>query len=189
MGVSLKKGQRISLSKETPGLSKIMVGLGWDPVKGSSGRIDCDASVFMLNTDEKVEGIQNVIYFGNLTSKCKSVIHHGDNLTGQGEGDDEQITVDLSAVPQNIQKLVFVVNIYKCEQRKQHFGMVENAFIRIVNLSDSSEMARFDLTEAYADMTSLIVAEVYRRNDEWKFGAIGQGSKAVSLEEMIKQYK
>jgi stress response protein SCP2 len=189
MGVNLQKGQKISLAKDNKALSKIMVGLGWDPVQGQGDRIDCDASVFMLNATDKIEGKNDIIYFGNLASICKSVVHQGDNLTGQGEGDDEQIIVDLQAVPERIQKLVFVVNIYKCIERKQHFGMIQNAFIRIVNIADRGELARFNLTEDYSGWTSLIVAEIYRRNNEWKFGAIGQGSKDASLEEMVKQYK
>ncbi len=189
MGVSLKKGQRISLSKESSGLSKIIAGLGWDPIDGSSAQIDCDSSVLMLDAADKLGGIKNVVYFGSLSSIDGSIVHKGDNLTGEGEGDDEQIVVDLSAVPQDIRKLVFVVNIYKCTQRNQHFGMIKSAFIRIVNLADNKELARFNLTEEYAGQTSLIVAEIYRHNEEWKFAAIGQGSKAASLEEILKSYK
>ncbi|MDM8524096.1 TerD family protein [Desulfococcaceae bacterium HSG8] len=188
MGISLQKGQRISLSKDAPGLSEIMVGLGWDQVK-SGEQIDCDASVLMLGADDKLEDKNNIIYFGNLTSKCKSVEHKGDNLTGEGEGDDEQVVVNLPGIPPGVQKLVFVVNIYKSKERKQHFGMIRNAFIRIVNLSDKKEMARFNLTEEYADRTSLTVAEIYRHNDEWKFAAVGQGSDDVSLSDMVKKYK
>jgi len=139
MGVDLLKGQRVSLTKDNPGLKKTMVGLGWDPVQQSKGllgglfggkqaEIDCDASVFMLNENGKVKSKGNIIYFGNLKSKCGSVQHMEDNLTG--DGDDEQIMVDLSSVPQNMAKLVFVVNIYAAAQRKQHFGMIQNAFIR-----------------------------------------------------------
>ncbi len=189
MGISLQKGQRISLSKESAGLSKMMAGLGWDPVKDSSAQIDCDTSVLMLNAEDKLEGIKDVVYFGNLSSKCGSVVHKGDNLTGKGEGDDEQIVVNLSLVPQNIRKLVFAANIYNCVKRNQHFGMIKNAFIRIVNLADNKEMARFSLTEDYAGQTSLIVGEIYRHNEEWKFAAVGQGSKATSLEEIVKSYK
>lgn len=189
MGISLQKGQRISLSKEGGGLSKLMAGLGWDAVKDNSAQIDCDTSVLMLNPENKLEGIKNVVYFGNLTSKCGSVVHKGDNLTGKGEGDDEQIVVNLSLVPPNIGKLVFAANIYNCAKRNQHFGMIKSAFIRIVNLADNKEMARFSLSEDYAGQTSLIVAEIYRHNNEWKFAAIGQGSKAASLEEIVKSYK
>lgn len=189
MGISLQKGQRISLSKESAGLSKIMAGLGWDPAKETSAKIDCDTSVLMLNAEDKLGGIANVIYFGNLSSKCGSVVHKGDNLSGKGEGDDEQIAVNLSLVPQNIRKLVFVANIYDCVKRGQHFGMIKNAFIRLVNLADNAEMARFNLSEDYAGQTSLIVAEIYRHNEEWKFAAVGQGIKAASLEEIVKSYK
>ncbi len=189
MGINLQKGQRISLAKKGDTLSKLMVGLGWDPVEGAADDIDCDAAVLMLNAEGKVTGRDNVIYFGNLISKCDSVVHQGDNLTGEGEGDDEQIMVELAKVPQDINKLVFMVTIYKCAQREQHFGMISNAFIRLVNLSDNQEMSRFNLTEDYAGLASLIVGEIYRHNDEWKFAAIGQGSKDASLNEIVKQYK
>ncbi|OQX25347.1 MAG: stress protein [Desulfobacteraceae bacterium IS3] len=189
MGIILQKGQRISLSKESAALSKIMAGLGWDPVKGGSAQIDCDTSVLMLNAADKLDSIKDVIYFGNLSSKCGSVVHKGDNTTGKGEGDDEQAVVDLPRVPQGIRKLVFIANIYKCAERKQHFGMIQSAFIRIVNLADNKEMARFDLTETYSGFTSLIVGEIYRHNEEWKFAAVGQGSNAVSLEEIVKSYR
>ncbi len=201
MSINLQKGQRISLTKDNPGLKKTMVGLGWDPVKqsskgllgglfgGSQAQIDCDASVLMLDENDKLRGKENIIYFGNLKSKCGSVQHMGDNLTGDGDGDDEQIMVDLSNIPQNIAKLVFVVNIYGAVQRKQHFGMIENAFIRLVNISDNKEMLRFNLTEQYSGKTGLFVAEVYRNNGEWKFVAVGEGDASAGLGEMTKKYQ
>lgn len=189
MGISLQKGQRISLAKKGDALSKLMVGLGWDEAAGAGDDFDCDAAVLMLSAEGKVAGKGSLIYFGNLESKCKSVIHQGDNLTGEGEGDDEQIMVELDKVPEDIHKLVFVVTIYKCAQRKQHFGMIANAFIRVVNLSDNQEMSRFNLTEDYSGMTALIVGEIYRHNDEWKFAAVGQGTTDTSLEEITKRYK
>lgn len=202
MGINLQKGQRISLTKDNPGLKKTMVGLGWDPVKqkskgllgglfGGSGQaqVDCDASVFMLDENGKLKSKENIIYFGNLKSKCGSIQHMGDNLTGNGDGDDEQIMVDLSMVPQNIVKLVFVVNIYGAAERKQHFGMIENAFIRLVNLSDNKEMLRFNLTEEYSDKTGLYVGEIYRNNGEWKFIAVGEGDASAGLNAMCKKYQ
>lgn len=201
MSINLQKGQRISLTKENPGLKKTMVGLGWDPVKqqakgllgglfgGAQAQVDCDASVFMLDENGKIKSKDNIIYFGNLKSKCASVQHMGDNLTGDGDGDDEQIMVDLSTVPQNIAKLVFVVNIYAAAQRKQHFGMIENAFIRLVNMSDNKEMLRFNLTEEYSGKTALYVAEIYRNNGEWKFIAVGEGDASAGLNEMSKKYQ
>jgi len=201
MGINLQKGQRISLTKDNPGLKKTMVGLGWDPVKqqskgllgglfgGSQAQVDCDASVFMLDENGKIKSKENIIYFGNLKSKCGSVQHMGDNLTGNGDGDDEQVMVDLSNVPQNIAKLVFVVNIYAAAQRKQHFGMIENAFIRLVNVTDNKEMLRFNLTEEYSGKTALYVAEIYRNNGEWKFIAVGEGDTSAGLNEMSKKYQ
>ncbi len=203
MAVSLQKGQRVNLSKDGAGLAKIMVGLGWDQAKQSSGKkgilggllgksgseeIDCDASVFLLGANDKFEAKENLIYFGNLTSKCGNVVHQGDNLTGEGEGDDEQIMIDLSNMPESVHKLSFVVTIYNCKQRKQHFGMIENAFIRVVNLSGNNDLVRFDLAEEYSGKTSLIVAEIYRHGNEWKFAAVGQGSNATSLEELRKVF-
>jgi tellurium resistance protein TerD len=200
MGINLQKGQRISLTKDNPGLKKTMVGLGWDPVKQKSkgllgglfgsnqAEIDCDASVFMLDENDKLKSKENIVYFGNLKSKCGSVQHMGDNLTGGGDGDDEQIMVDLSMVPQNIAKLVFVVNIYAAAQRKQHFGMIENAFIRLVNVTDNKEMIRFNLSEEYSGKTGLYVAEIYRNNGEWKFIAVGEGDTSAGLNEMAKRY-
>jgi len=201
MGINLQKGQRISLTKDNPSLKKTMVGLGWDPVKqhskgllgslfgGAQAEIDCDASVFMLDANDKLKSKENIVYFGNLKSKCGSVQHMGDNLTGGGDGDDEQIMVDLSMVPQNIAKLVFVVNIYAAAQRKQHFGMIENAFIRLVNVSDNKEMIRFNLSEEYSGKTGLYVAEIYRNNGEWKFIAVGEGDTSTGLNEMSKKYQ
>ena len=201
MGINLQKGQRISLTKDNPDLKKIMVGLGWDPVKqqskglfgglfgGTQAEIDCDASVFMLDGNDKLKSKENIIYFGNLKSKSGSVQHMGDNLTGGGDGDDEQIMVDLSAVPENVAKLVFVVNIYSAAQRKQHFGMIENAFIRLVNVTDNKEMLRFNLTEEYSGKTGLYVAEIYRNNGDWKFIAVGEGDASAGLNEMSKKYQ
>ena len=203
MAINLQKGQRVDLTKGNPGLSKIMVGLGWDPVQqnkggglfgslfggGSGGaNVDCDASVLMLDENGKVKGNSDVIYFGNLKSRDGSIQHTGDNLTGDGAGDDEQIFVELSRVPAAVHKLVFVVNIYDAVKRKQHFGMIQNAFIRIVNPSSNETLLHYNLTDNYHGMTRLIVGELYRHGQEWKFGAIGSGTSAGSLGEVVKSY-
>ncbi|MBM7702493.1 TerD family protein [Metabacillus iocasae] len=203
MAITLQKGQRIDLTKGNASLSKVMVGLGWDPVQAKSGggllgslfgggsssnaNIDCDASVLMLEND-KFTRKENLVYFGNLKSNCGSVQHSGDNLTGAGDGDDEQVTVDLQKVPANITKLVFVVNIYNCVARKQDFGMIQNAFIRLVNLSSQEEMVKFNLTEKHSGKTSLILGEMYRHNGEWKFAAIGDGTTDTSISEVVRRY-
>ena len=200
MGINLTKGQRIDLTKGNAGLSQIMVGLGWDAAQNKSGGIlgglfgskaadiDCDASVLMLNENGKFSRKQDLIYFGNLKSTCGSVVHTGDNLTGDGDGDDEQIIVDLNKVPSTIHKLVFVVNIYDCIKRKQDFGLIKNAFIRIVNGSTSQEIIRYNLSDEYMGKTTLIVGELYRHNAEWKFAAIGEGTHDSSLSEIVKRY-
>ena len=200
MTVNLQKGQKISLVKPGAGLKKIMVGLGWDEVRQKRGffapkpkDIDCDASVILCGADGRLVSpdIQKCcVYFGNLRHSSGAIVHQGDNLTGAGEGDDEQIMVDLPAVPANVDKLVFVVNIYDANVRGQHFGMVRNAFIRLVDLSNNSELCRFNLTEDYSGMTGLVVGEIYRRNGEWKFNAIGQGvANASRLASLINMYK
>lgn len=200
--INLQKGQKIDLTKGNPGLSKIMVGLGWDEVaKPKSGgflsgllgakpaEIDCDASAIMLDAQNKLTSKERLVYFGNLQSADKSVKHSGDNLTGGGEGDDEQIHVDLSQVPSGVQKVVFVVNIYDCIKRKQDFGHIANAFIRVVNPDNGQEFCRFNLTENYSGKTSLIVAEVYRNTNEWKFAAIGEATNDASLSEIVHRYQ
>lgn len=200
MAINLQKGQRVDLTKGNAGLSKIFIGLGWDPVKkggsgllgglfgGGGAEIDCDASVILLDANNKIAEKNDLIYYGNLSSKCGSICHTGDNLTGEGDGDDEQVIVELSKVPNNYQKLVFVVNIYQCEQRKQDFGQIQNAFIRVVNAANNSEIIRFNLTENYAGRTCLYVAEIYRHNEEWKFAAIGEGTSDKSLSEVTKRF-
>ncbi|WP_088226707.1 TerD family protein [Desulfosporosinus sp. FKB] len=200
--INLQKGQKIDLTKGNPGLAKIMVGLGWDEVaKTKSGgffgnllgskpaEIDCDASALMLDANDKLTSKDRLIYFGNLQSADKSVKHSGDNLTGSGEGDDEQIHVDLTKVPGEVNKIVFVVNIYDCVRRRQDFGHIANAFIRVVNPGNGQELCRFNLTEDYSGKTSLIVAEVYRHSGEWKFAAIGEATRDASLSEIIRRYQ
>lgn len=202
MGVNLQKGQKVNLKKsDGQALSRIRIGLGWDPVKqekkgglfgsifgGSAPDIDCDASVIVCKGG-RLSGKGDVVYFGNLKHSSGAIVHTGDNLTGDGEGDDEQILVDLTAVPQDYDKLVFVVNIYDCESRKQDFGMIANAFIRICDERTGEEFCRYNLSESYAGMTAMIFGEIYRHNGEWKFNAIGQGTKDKGLNELARRYQ
>ncbi|MDR7670404.1 TerD family protein [Bacillus altitudinis] len=199
MAITLEKGQRIDLTKGKAGLTNILVGLGWDPVSqgggflgklfggGGGADIDCDASVLMLKNDKFVEN-KDLIYFGNLKSKCGSVEHTGDNLTGEGDGDDEQVLVNLSKVPGNVNKLVFVVNIYDALRRNQHFGMIQNAYIRIVDRSNNQELVKYNLKDEYAGKTSLIVGELYRHENEWKFAAVGNGTNDSKLADITRNY-
>lgn len=194
MSVSLQKGQKVSLSKEHAGLNKIIVGLGWDEVQqktrlfGSRPEaIDCDASAILLKNGKLVDN-KDVVYFANLRHKSGTVQHMGDNLTGAGEGDDEQIIIDLASVPAEYDKIVIVVNIYQAVQRKQHFGMIQNAFIRLVDGRNNNEMCRYNLTENYSGMTAMIFGEVYRYNGEWKFSAMGQGTTDPGLGELTRRY-
>ena len=187
MSISLQKGQKVSLTKENAGLSQLLVGLGWDAAEQKRGffglkksaDIDCDATAILLK-DGKFRDNSDVVYFGNLSHKSGAVIHLGDNLTGEGEGDDEQIIIDLAKIPKEYDKIMIVVNIYSAVQRKQHFGMIRNAFIRIVDGKTNKELCKYDLTEEYPGMLAMIFGEIYRHNGEWKFGAIGQGTKYTS---------
>ncbi len=201
MSVNLKKGQKISLVKPgSAGLRRIMVGLGWDEVEQKRRLffapkpqdIDCDASVILCGANGKVispDPKQGCVYFGNLRHSSGAIVHQGDNLTGAGEGDDEQIMVDLPLVPPHIDKLVFVVNIYDANVRRQHFGMIRNAFIRLVDLSNNTEICRFNLSENYEGMTGMVVGELYRHEGEWKFNAIGQAVREASrLASLIRLY-
>lgn len=193
MSVSLQKGQKVSLSKDNAGLSKVVIGLGWDEVKRSKGLfsklkpIDCDASALLLQNSRLVSN-EDIIYFGNLTHKTGTVKHMGDNLTGAGEGDDEQIIVDLASVPAEYDKIVIVVNIYQAVERQQHFGLIQNAFIRLVDGRNNNEMCRYNLTEDYSGMTAMIFGEVYRHNGEWKFNAMGQGTTDPGLSQLAARY-
>ena len=201
MGVNLQKGQKVNLKKsDGQALSRIRIGLGWDPVKqkkgglfgsifgGSAPDIDCDASVIVCKGG-RLSGKNDIVYFGNLKHSSGAIVHTGDNLTGDGEGDDEQILVDLTAVPADYDKLVFVVNIYDCESRKQDFGMIANAFIRICDERTGEEFCRYNLSESYAGMTAMIFGEIYRHNGEWKFNAIGQGTTDTGLNALAKRYQ
>jgi tellurium resistance protein TerD len=198
MAINLQKGQRISLKKEAPSLAKVMCGLGWDVGKTSGGLLgvfggganfDLDSSLLCLDSSNRVRNNSDVIYFGNLAHRSGAITHLGDNLTGQGTGDDEQIIVDLPKVPAEITKLVFTINIYKCLDRKQDFGQVNNAFVRLVDLATNKEVARYNLSGGeYQGSTGMILAEIYREDDEWKMGAIGEGIKVAGLQELVKAY-
>lgn len=190
MSISLQKGQKISLSKDSPGLEEVIVGLGWDVSRSKKvGRIDCDATVLLLQNGKLVSK-DDTVYFGHLTHKSGSVQHMGDNTTGQGEGDDEQILINLNKVPQEYNRIVVVVNIYHAKMKRQHFGVVDNAFIRIVNRKGMAELCRYDLSgKEYDGMTAMIFGEVYRRNGEWKFSAIGEGTVDGSISALEKRYK
>lgn len=187
MAISLNKGGRISLSKEAPDLKKVHVGLGWDPRVTDGADFDLDASAYLLNSTGKVRSDADFIFYNQLLSKCGSVEHTGDNLTGAGEGDDEVLMVDLNKVPGDVQKVVFTVTIHDADARRQNFGQVQNAFIRLVNADTDVEVARYDLTEDASTETAMIFGEIYRHGNEWKFAAVGQGY-AGGLAAMCQQY-
>lgn len=175
MAVSLVKGGNVSLTKEAPTMNVAMVGLGWDARVTDGEDFDLDASVFMVGEDGKVLSDANFIFFNNKVSPCGSVEHQGDNRTGEGDGDDEQVKIDLTKVPAEVKKLVFSVTIYDAETRKQNFGMVSNSFMRVYNNDTNAEIARFDLSEDASTETAMIFGELYRHGNEWKFKAVGQG--------------
>lgn len=199
MAISLQKGQKISLTKDEHGnstsLKKVIVGLGWDaaPAKrglfgGSGNSIDCDASAILLKNG-KFASDKDLVYYGNLKHPSGAVKHCGDNLTGDGDGDDEQIIVDLSSIPSDYDKIVIVVNIYRAEAKKQDFGLIQNAFMRVVNADTNTEIARYNLTEDYPGMTAMIFGELYRHNGEWKMNAVGQGTTDGSISELVRRYQ
>jgi tellurium resistance protein TerD len=175
VSVSLSKGGNVSLSKAAPGLTAVIVGLGWEPRTTTGADFDLDASAIMLDMSGKVLSDGHFVFFNNLKSPEGSVEHMGDNLTGGGDGDDEQIKVNLETVPAECGKVTFPVSIYEAEGRQQSFGQVRNAFIRIVNQADNAEIARYDLTEDAATETAMVFGEIYRSFGEWKFRAVGQG--------------
>jgi len=176
MPISLSKGQKVNLTKGNPGLKKVVVGLGWDVnAYDTGGSFDLDAAAFLLGANGKVTKTEDFVFYGNLKHPSGSVEHLGDNLTGEGEGDDEQIKIDLAGVPADIQKIAFTVTIYEAESRHQNFGQVNNAFIRIYNEDNGEELLRYDLGEDYSIETAVVFAELYRNNGEWKFNAIGSG--------------
>ena len=176
MPINLTKGQKVDLTKGNPGLKNIMIGLGWDVNAFDSGaNFDLDASVFMVGENGKCPTDQEFIFYGNLKHKSGSVEHMGDNLTGEGDGDDEQIKIDLSKIPENIARVAFTVTIYDAENRRQNFGQVSNAYIRIVDTVTNQEIIRYDLGEDFSIETSAVFGELYKHNGEWKFNAIGSG--------------
>lgn len=176
MAVSLSKGQKVDLTKGNPGLSKIIVGLGWDTNKyDGDADFDLDAAAFLLAANGKVASDSDFVFYGNLKHSSGGVEHMGDNLTGEGDGDDEQIKVNLAAVPASVDKIGFTVTIYEAESRKQNFGQVSNAYIRIVDETSNAELIRYDLGEDFSVETAVVVGELYRNNGEWKFNAIGSG--------------
>jgi len=206
MSVNLQKGQKVDLTKGNAGLKKIVVGLGWDPAQpaksgffgslfgGQTQDVDVDAAAILCGANGKVAGGQvgkltgDVVFFNNLTHKSGCVKHMGDNLTGGGDGDDEQIIVDLKGLPQQYEKIVFVVNIYQARERNQHFGMIKNAFIRIFNAENNHELCKFNLSENYDRMTAMVFGEVYRHQGEWKFSAIGQATTDPGITATFNRY-
>ena len=176
MAVSLSKGGRVSLSKEAPGLKKVLVGLGWDPNVTDTGTdFDLDASVFMTDENGKVLGDDWFIFYNNSTSPDSSVIHKGDNRSGIGEGDDEQIIIELDKVDNRVQKIIFTVTIHEAQARNQNFGQVSNSYIRLLDESNGKEIAKYELDEDYSTETAINFGELYRKNGEWRFKAVGDG--------------
>lgn len=187
MAITLQKGARISLSKEFPNLRQIHIGLGWDARVSDGADFDLDASVFLLNASAKVRGDYDIIFYNQLRSLDGAVEHTGDNRTGSGDGDDEVIMVDLGKIAPDITKLIFTVTIHEAEQRRQNFGQVANAYIRLLDAQSKQELLRYDLGEDYSTETALIFGEVYRYQSEWKFAAVGQGFSGGLLA-MCHQY-
>ena len=175
MGVTLAKGGNVSLSKAAPNLTKVAVGLGWDARSTSGADFDLDASALVTGPERKVLSDLHFVFYNNLRSPDGSIEHTGDNLTGEGDGDDEVINVDLPAVPPNLTNIFFPVSIHDADARLQSFGQVTNAYIRVVDLSNGSELARYDLSEDASTETAMLFGELYRHNGEWKFRAVGQG--------------
>lgn len=190
MAISLQKGQRVSLDKIAPGLTAAFIGLGWDTNVTDTGLdFDLDASVFLLNTQEKLISDNHFIFYNNLTSPDpdKSVKHMGDNLTGEGEGDDEVVIVDLRKVPQDVQRIVITVTIHEADKRGQNFGQVRNAFVRLVDVATKEEVLRYDLEEDFSVETALIMAELYRKDGEWRMNAVGAGYQG-GLQALLNRY-
>lgn len=204
MSINLSKGQKINLSKESAGLSQIMVGLGWDEVQQNTGLlgalfgskpedIDCDAFAIMLGYDGKLLHHTNdlkecTVFFNNLSDPYRSIVHQGDNLTGAGEGDDEQIFVDLNRVPSDVGAIVFAVNIYEAFKKNQHFGMLRNAFIRVVDHQRGRELCRFDLNDNYNNMTALVAGTIVRGENGWEFVTDGQAARLESLVDVVAAF-
>ncbi|QBD87932.1 TerD family protein [Clostridium tetani] len=188
MSINLKKGQKINLTKDNPGLNKAIIGLGWDTNKYSGGyEFDLDASAFLVGNNGKVNDDLNFVFYNNLQDPSGAVVHTGDNRTGDGDGDDEQIIIDFSKVPSDIDKIAITVTIHEAQERGQNFGQVSNAFVRIVNEETDVEILRYDLSEDFSIETALVFCELYRNNGDWKFSAIGSGFSG-GLEALCKNY-
>lgn len=175
MAISLQKGGNVSLTKTDPGLVNALIGLGWDARSTDGADFDLDASVFLVGEDGKVLSDGHFVFYNQKTSPDGAVVHSGDNKTGEGEGDDETVAINLPGVEAGVQRIVFAVTIHEADARQQNFGMVRNAFMRVLNNDSSTEIARFDLSEDYSTETAMIFGEIYRHNSEWKFKAVGQG--------------
>lgn len=176
MAINLSKGQKIDLTKTNPGLKNILAGLGWDTNKYDGGKdFDLDTSVFMTGASGKVEQEKNFVFYNNPQDPAGSVVYGGDNRTGDGDGDDETVKIDLSKVPADVEKISFTVTIHEAKERGQNFGQVSNAYIRIVNAENDEELIRYDLGEDFSVETAIVVGELYRHNGEWKFAAVGSG--------------
>ena len=201
MSVNLQKGQKVDLTKGNSGLRRVMVGLGWDEAErprsggilsnlfgGGVQEIDCDAIAFLLDQNGKIARKADVVFFGNLKHDSGCVIHQGDNLTGAGDGDDEQIMVDLARLPSNYDRVVVLVSIYQANQRNQQFGMIKNAFVRLVDADTNRELCIYNLSENYQGMTAMVFGELYRYKGEWKFNAIGQPMQIWSVADLSARY-
>lgn len=201
MAVSLRKNEVCNLSKEVRELTKVTVGLGWDVAKRGHS-IDCDSSVIVLtesskgmfgllkkNTEAKLNSKKDIVYFGNKRHESGCIVHNGDNLTGAGDGDDEQININLKNMPEEVKKLTVVVNIYACRSRGQHFGMIDNCYARIVDDGTGKEICRYNLSDDYSGMTAMILGELYRENGEWHFEAIGKGTKDADIMELAARFQ
>ena len=176
MAITLSKGQKVSLTKGNPGLKNIVVGLGWDTNKYDGGfDFDLDSAAFLLGENDKVNSDSDFIFYNNLKHSSGAVQHLGDNLTGEGDGDDEQVKLDLSLVPQNVNKIAFTVTIHEAQERRQNFGQVNNSYVRVVNADTNQELLKYELGEDFSIETAVVVCEIYRHNGEWKFNAIGSG--------------
>ena len=196
MSVNLQKGQKVDLTKSNSSLRRLMIGLGWDEAEQKRGLfskkpadIDCDASAILLSQGGKLTNAKtDVVFYNNLKHPSGAVVHQGDNLTGKGDGDDEQILVDLPSVPQNIEKIVFVVTIYQARERGQSFGMIKNAFIRIVDMATGTELCKYNLSDVCEGRTAMIFGELYRHGGEWKFGAIGEPTNDNGISDMARRF-
>lgn len=195
MSVNLQKGQKVDLTKGNSSLKRVIVGLGWDAAEqqhgifgGRTQSIDCDASAILCSIGGKLVANDDIVYYNNLKHSCAAVTHMGDNLTGDGDGDDEQVVVDLQDIPQKYEKIVFVVTIYQAHERKQDFGMINNAFIRIVDAANNKELFKYNLSENYSGRTAMIFGEIYRHNGEWKFSAVGEPTNDNGISEIAKRF-